>query len=252
MRIQTTPVIQGIVIGTVFYFVFIGLPSWIADHPPRALVMFHGFIQFVTFLAFFVAMALLRARQKSSQNEERAFSLGILPAEEETLLLPEDALEQRKKLKLLDKSQRSFILVKLLEAGLQRARANWSAEDAGTAVKTASELIAEESESAYSLIRYLAWAIPSIGFIGTVLGIGEAMGAMKEAGKGDLVAMAAPHLAMAFDTTFVALLLSLIMMFYLHHVQSREDGLLTRATEYCLRNFVFRMHIPKQTGGNAP
>ena len=144
----------------------------------------------------------------------------------------------------LKEDDKTLILVRLLSSALRRARANWSAEDVSGAIYAEVDLFEGESSSEYSMITFLAWAIPSIGFIGTVLGIGLAMGAMKEVGKGgDLVAAASKYLATAFDTTFLALVLSIILMFYMHWVQGREDALLTAAKEYCLDRFVFRMHI---------
>jgi hypothetical protein len=54
------------------------------------------------------------------------------------------------------------------------------------------------------------------------------------------------HLHTAFDTTLVALILSLTLMYFLHRVQARDDALLVRATDWCMQRFVFRMHIPQE------
>jgi len=47
---------------------------------------------------------------------------------------------------------------------------------------TEVELIQEEMASAFATVRYLACAIPSLGFIGRVLGVGVALGALREVG----------------------------------------------------------------------
>jgi biopolymer transport protein ExbB/TolQ len=192
-----------------------------------------------------VAVCLLLSRSWHIKREKRSFDLNLLGQDHEALLLPDDALEIRKRLKQVDDRDQRSVLVQLLSAGLQRARANWSAEDCGEAIKTQAELIQGQIEAGYSIIRYLAWAIPSIGFIGTVLGIGYAMGSLQGTKGEDMMTAAARHLSMAFDTTFVALVLSLILMFILHRVQAADDGFLVRATDWCMRRFVFRMHIPK-------
>ncbi|MCH8243588.1 MAG: hypothetical protein IH897_13400, partial [Planctomycetes bacterium] len=63
----------------------------------------------------------------------------------------------------------------------------------------------------------------------------------------DPLAEAAAHLHTAFDTTFVALVLSLILMYFLHRVQAEQDMFLAKATDWCLQRLPFRMHISKET-----
>ena len=66
-----------------------------------------------------------------------------------------------------------------------------------------------------SFIKYISWAIPSIGFIGTVRGIGEALSQAAEAIDGDITGMTT-SLGVAFNSTFTALLLSIISVSYTH------------------------------------
>ena len=61
------------------------------------------------------------------------------------------------------------------------------------------------------MVRYITWAIPSIGFIGTVRGIGDALGQAYKAVEGDISGVTV-SLGVAFNSTFVALVLSIIMM----------------------------------------
>jgi len=236
-------------------------------------------IDLLTFMAFGSATMLLLERWRLLRGEARGFSFVASAGGPDTLLLPDDALEQRKRLRQLSASDRGLIVVQLFNAALQRARANWSAQDAGEAVKTQAELMQGEQDAQYSMIRYMAWAIPSLGFIGTVLGIGEAMATLNVGPAPSAAASVAPagpapasagaptgtpaapasdvaedsplpaaigHLGTAFNTTFVALILSLILMFLVQRVQADEDAFLIRATDRCMREFVFRMHIPRQ------
>ena len=72
------------------------------------------------------------------------------------------------------------------------------------------------------MIRYIAWAIPSIGFIGTVRGIGDALTQAHRAVQGDISGVT-EALGVAFNSTFVALLLSLLLMFVLHQLQLKQE-----------------------------
>ena len=69
------------------------------------------------------------------------------------------------------------------------------------------------------MVRYIIWAIPSIGFIGTVRGIGEALSQAHIAVQGDIASMTA-SLGVAFNSTFVALAVSIFLMFFLHQLQT--------------------------------
>ena len=237
----------GAVLGASFYLIVVrlfllpvfGMENWIA----RVL---SSWINLATFIAFGMSMAILFWRKWRLFREKRAFRLGLIEGDMSTLLLKDDAVELRKRLRQIDPKLQQLVLVRLFAAGLQRSRANWSAEDVGEAVKNQAELIQGQIESQYALVRYLAWAIPSIGFIGTVLGIGEALGSMNptaaERDAGDTMERAVSYLHTAFDTTFVALVLSIVVMYFLHTVQGDEDSMLVRSTDWCMHRFVFRMH----------
>jgi biopolymer transport protein ExbB/TolQ len=82
------------------------------------------------------------------------------------------------------------------------------------------------------MIRYITWAIPSIGFLGTVRGIGQALGQAHKAVEGDITGVT-QSLGIAFNSTFVALLISILIMFLLHQLQLAQERLALDAEEYC-------------------
>ena len=78
---------------------------------------------------------------------------------------------------------------------------------------------------AEALVGYLAWAIPAIGFIGTVRGLAGAFG-LAGSGEQDITAFtrqATDQLKIAFDCTLIALALSILLMYLLHTVQRAEE-----------------------------
>mgnify|MGYP001255903938 CR=1 FL=1 len=76
-----------------------------------------------------------------------------------------------------------------------------------------------------SFIKFISWAIPSIGFLGTVRGIGDALGKANEAVSGDITSMTA-SLGVAFNSTFIALLLSIFLMFIISRLELKQDELI--------------------------
>ena len=90
------------------------------------------------------------------------------------------------------------------------------------------------------MIRYLIWAIPSIGFIGTVRGIGEALSLADKALAGDIAGMT-NSLGVAFNSTLVALLISIFLMFIFHQLQRLQDGQIVDIQAYCDRYLLARI-----------
>lgn len=119
-----------------------------------------------------------------------------------------------------------------------------------TYATTEADRDASNSDSSYSLSRVLVWAIPILGFIGTVMGLGNAVGGFSSflAGAADLSAIkgaigdVTAGLGVAFDTTLLALILSVLVMFPLSAVQRREENLLVEIDNYLEDSII--SHLP--------
>ena len=92
------------------------------------------------------------------------------------------------------------------------------------------------------MVRYIAWAIPSIGFIGTVRGIGEALAQAHKAVEGDIGGVT-QALGVAFNSTFIALLLSIVLMFLVHQLQLLQERLVRESKTYCDRQLIRHMKV---------
>jgi len=123
-------------------------------------------------------------------------------------------------------------LVVALMASLRRYLITNDVQNTSDAVESSIEALAIRQEAENSMIRYLIWAIPSIGFIGTVRGIGQALSLADQALAGDIAGMT-NSLGVAFNSTFVALLISILLMLLLHQLQRLQDGLVIDTQAYC-------------------
>lgn len=215
---------------------------------PGLAARFDGPIQLATWLCFVVAETLLLLRQLRVTADRRGFGFELLPAPQVANLYPETAIELRRRLRLLPPRDRKLFVVRLLQACLLRSRTEWSQDGAAAALRGELEVIEREIDGGDAAQRYLSWAMPTLGFVGTVLGIGKAIGTMRDIAASDLIARATPHLSTAFDTTFVALVLGLGHMLHWHWVQATEDALLTRAHQHAHEGFVCRMCGPRGPG----
>ena len=126
-------------------------------------------------------------------------------------------------------------------------------------MQSQSEIDATMVDSSYVLIKVFIWAIPILGFIGTVLGISEAvssfggeMGAAADIEKiKEQLGQVTGGLSEAFDTTLVSLIFSLFVMFPTSVMQKNEEDLLNKVDEYCNEYFETTGAEPSHVIGHA-
>ncbi len=91
------------------------------------------------------------------------------------------------------------------------------------------------------MLRYLVWLLPTLGFIGTVVGIAGALSFVNPENMN--LGGVTGNLSVAFNTTIIALVEAAIVVLGLHATQKREEQSLNLAGNYCLRNLVNRMYV---------
>ncbi len=123
-------------------------------------------------------------------------------------------------------------LMEALKASLRRYQITGDVQNTSDAVQTSVESLGMRLEADNTMIRYIIWAIPSIGFIGTVRGIGQALSQAEDALVGDIAGMTA-SLGTAFNSTLVALIASILLMLLLHALQWAQDKRLIDIQAYC-------------------
>ena len=128
-------------------------------------------------------------------------------------------------------------LVQTLLIGLDRFLITKDVHYTAEAIDAKMDALVLSIEAENSMIRYLIWAIPSIGFIGTVRGIGQALSQADQALAGDIAGMA-NSLGIAFNSTLVALIISIFLMLLLHQLQRIQDGLIVDIRAYCEKHIM--------------
>ena len=111
------------------------------------------------------------------------------------------------------------------------------ASDIGAA---ACDLYLEQLDAKLSLNKYILWAVPSVGFLGTVRGIGEALGRADEALAGDITGVA-NSLGVAFNSTFCALFISLLLMLASYLLQGREERLVANYKRFIAADLIGKL-----------
>ncbi|MGK0310176.1 MAG: biopolymer transport protein ExbB/TolQ [Lentimonas sp.] len=133
------------------------------------------------------------------------------------------------------------ILPYVMARGLERFHMTGNVPEATETMMGRLEVAAEQQESELSMLRYLVWAIPSIGFIGTVRGIGVALRRADEALQGDISGVTSA-LGVAFNSTLVALIISIFLMLLIHLLQSSQEGLILRLQTFCRERLIDKLY----------
>ncbi|MCS4308943.1 biopolymer transport protein ExbB/TolQ [Rheinheimera pacifica] len=124
---------------------------------------------------------------------------------------------------------------------IRRFKNTRNVQHAADAIESSVESLAAQLESGNSMVRYIIWAIPSIGFVGTVRGIGQALAQADKALAGDIAGMTA-SLGVAFNSTLVALFISLILMYFMHILNGRQDTMVLNTQQSCEKHLLAHLH----------
>ena len=200
--------------------------------PERSFaVVIRDFEQEACFILLIWALAIMGYKGRRTIEEKAILERALLDIPDGTSLLPEDAREYSRSLEALPPTEQDLLLPRTLLSALQRFATTGSIQAVSDTIKEQCEVESDRLDSEMSMVRYIAWAIPSIGFIGTVRGIGDALGQAYKAVEGDISGVTV-SLGVAFNSTFVALVLSIIIMFCLHQLQLSQERLVLDCQRY--------------------
>lgn len=244
--------------GLLLTAVFFGLMVLVAHRFPD----FHfftdkfldrGWFQYASMLLFFWALSILFIKWRKLRFQRRTLGLAVFPAQADFVLTAETAQPVLDRMHTLADSTGHFLLLNRIERALSSLRNIGQVSDVSSILQTQAENDEAQLSSSYSLLNGFIWAIPVIGFIGTVVGLGDAIGAFgrtlqagadMEAIRTSLQGVTA-GLATAFDTTFVALVNALILQLLITFMQSHESEFLDDCNDYCHANMVSRLRLNK-------
>jgi len=118
-----------------------------------------------------------------------------------------------------------------------------SVEQASTMLSSLLDLFSHRLELAYSFVRYLSWLIPTLGFMGTVYGISLAVAGLAIADVQDpnLLKEIAGSLALAFNTTLLALVQAAVLLFLVHRLETKDELFVNDLGQYVQERLINRL-----------
>ena len=209
------------------------------DYSSLAVFPYPFTIQNAMHMLFFVGLGEILVRGQVAGWEQSFLHEKFLPEDDQTILQAEDLGPIRRKVSHRFDNSNGF-LPYLIDLSILQFYASRSVDQVVNILNSSIELIAHRVDLRYSFLRYLVWVIPTIGFIGTVVGIAGALATIDPT-KPDLKLVTA-NLGVAFNTTIVALMESAVLVLLLSIVQKREEESVSLAGNYCLKNLVNRLY----------
>lgn len=223
---------------------------WQRWTPQRIAKLLLGPEQIACYLCFSWAGLMLLSRYREVLRQRGAFAMELLPTEDGSRILPEDARPLARRVESVAR-QRPFILARMISMALSKFAVSRAAPDVGEVVRTQAEVEQGRLVTSMGMITYLTWAIPAIGFLGTVRGLAGGLSNFRNVNPADRAANAklmetvTDQLGIAFDCTFVALALSVVLMYFLHVVQQAEELLIIDCQQYCQEHLLLRIYDPQ-------
>ena len=204
-------------------------PDYVRER--RVWVLIKDLEQEACFILGIWALAIMGFKAVRTVGERQLLDVDLVPVAEGMRILPEDTREFARQVQALPEDRQQMLLPRALLNALRRFSSTRNIQDVATSTHTICESEAERLESELAMIRYISWAIPSIGFIGTVRGIGEALAQADKAVQGDIAGVT-QSLGVAFNSTFIALLISIFLMFLVHQLQLLQERLVFDSENY--------------------
>ncbi|MFW2368364.1 MAG: MotA/TolQ/ExbB proton channel family protein [Desulforhopalus sp.] len=206
--------------------------------PRDIVIVLKDYEQEICFILMLWGGYLILSKCRTILRNNYLFTVDLIEVPEEEAFVAESVIEKLDS--ELSADRISAPLIRTLRSALWRYAGTRNVQNLSDAIESSVEALAVQQEAENSMIRYLIWAIPSIGFIGTVRGIGDALSLADQALAGDIAGMT-NSLGVAFNSTLVALLISIFLMFLFHQLQRLQDGQLVDIQGYCDRYLLARI-----------
>lgn len=213
------------------------------------LFLDRGWVPFVLvfLMSWSGAILFLKSRKLAKQKDSMLFD--TLPTDISEEISEKTVSKFIEHVNGLPVDPRESFLINRVLRGLEHFSVLGSSSEVSSRLQSQSEIDATAIDSSYTMLKVFIWAIPILGFIGTVMGISESVGSFSgsmDAAQDisvlkDSLNGVTGGLSTAFDTTLVALVMSMLVMFPSSSMQKSEEDLLNWVDEYCNENLLKRL-----------
>jgi biopolymer transport protein ExbB/TolQ len=208
-------------------------------------------VEQVEVVMFCLAISGLAAKVWQNVGERRACRTDVLPPWDGQPVPVAEAPKLLAGVNCLPRSLQKSRLVNRVVGVLDFLANRGSAAELDDHLRDLADGDAVALENSYALIRFITWAIPILGFLGTVLGITGAINGVTPEVLEHSLSTVTDGLALAFNATALALALTMITMFLTYLVDRLELSVLDTVDQYAARQLAHRFERPPGHGAEV-
>ncbi|MDB5349539.1 MAG: hypothetical protein JWN86_786 [Planctomycetota bacterium] len=213
--------------------------------------MHRGIIPYTIIFFFSWSLMILVVKGSKLRFQKRALGYQVVPTDPDFVLTPATVDEVTRRIYETADDPREFLLFNRILVSLSNLRNLGRISDVDDMLRAQAENDEAGIETSYSVLQGFVWAIPVLGFIGTVLGLSEAIGSFGAilSTSSDLAQIkpalqkVTVGLAVAFETTLHGLVGAMIIQLWMTAMKVGEQTFLDNCGEYCLRHVVGKLRL---------
>lgn len=217
----------------------------------RQMFCERGPVPYAIVFLFSWSLAILFFKWRKLRLQRRALSISLCPEDEHFVLSPTTVDDVMRRLYERVEEPQRFVVFNRVLVALSNLRNLGRVGDVDDILRTQADHDESILETSYALVRGFVWAIPVLGFIGTVLGLSAAIGSfggvLGESSEMTDIAISLREvtagLAVAFETTLEALVAALILQLLATFLRKSEEEFLDGVQEYCQQQIVNRLRM---------
>lgn len=210
-----------------------------------------GEIPYLIAFFFFWSLAILLLKWQKLDVQRRVLTYAITPDDLEWVLTPQTVDAVRVRIHQAVDAPRQFLVFNRILSALSNLRNLGRVTDVEEILRAQADTDESAMETSFLILQSFVWAIPVLGFIGTVEGLSQAIG-----GFGDVLASTTDFeqvkgalkgvtsgLSTAFETTLQGLVAALIIQLGITNQKKSEEEFLDSCSDYCGRQIIGRLRI---------
>ncbi len=222
-----------------------------------AIFLDRGWVNYAETFLFVWGIAILMMKWKKNQHQTQATLLQLFPARLGREINSSNVGGFIDNIYKIPLRLRDSLIVNRIRKALELFELRVDNGEVAAFLSTQSDIDANRSTGSYSLLKVFLWAIPILGFIGTVMGLSVAVGSLAmgdtsspEALKASINSLTG-GLGIAFDTTLLGLILSMLMSFPLAAMQKKEDETLTLIDAFCTEKLLPKLNDSRNLAADS-
>ncbi|UDQ99167.1 MotA/TolQ/ExbB proton channel family protein [Lentisphaerota bacterium WC36G] len=250
--------VLSFIVGGILTIIFYGIlfPFYSLGKFNLINMFFHGGVYQRSIIPYFIVffsmwtLAILFIKFQKIKLQKKALNLNILPSDSDDFVLSQTtANDIINNLYAAVDNPRRFLILNRMERALANLQNIGRISDVAETLESQAVIDEQYTESTYTIAKGFIWAIPVMGFIGTVLGLSVAIGGFGSVLSvefspdklKDSLTEVTGGLAVAFETTLIALVAALFIQVILTFINNYEEDFLDSCSDYCHKNIIARL-----------